>query len=138
MITSSELRIGNILGRTYYNPHPENPSWEIEPCFVAGIQKNHLQISGSLNEKRLLKTGYEGIKPIPITKEWMVKFGMLDIQWCYMFGEYSPYGLIDLELGGYGFVLLKDGFYLHKIEYVHQLQNLYFALKGTELEIKQQ
>lgn len=80
--------------------------------------------------------------PIPLTEEWLLKFGFVEIN----------------EFNGVGFI--QDNFYLWKgnnwdyfyytvvgreqdgvnepsieIKYVHQLQNLYFALKGEELKI---
>jgi len=38
--------------------------------------------------------------------------------------------------GGFAFWIGLDGGYLADMYYVHQLQNLYFALMGEELEIK--
>lgn len=71
---------------------------------------------------------------IPITEEWLLKFGF----------EKEP----KIELENYYF---KDGWlcenysegdggihFIAKCEYVHQLQNLYFALTGKELQLKEQ
>ena len=72
-------------------------------------------------------------KPIPLTEEWLLNFGF--------------YKNIDTELfekGGFQIEIsvLKCLFYLpefgdwHKeIEYVHQLQNLWFALTSEELTL---
>lgn len=78
-------------------------------------------------------------EPIPLIEEWLLKFGFE-----FAFGQaYIPLG--DDNDGH----LLKDpklGWILDDIEgfqiplqpkYVHQLQNLYFALTGNELTIKQ-
>ena len=78
-------------------------------------------------------------KPIPLTEEWLLKFG---------FGN----GVVK---GGFSFDKNKLSIHLkstsypngrtyfnswcileYAIQYVHQLQNLYFALTNTELEIK--
>jgi hypothetical protein len=73
-------------------------------------------------------------KALPLTEEWLIKFG---------FKKNSDNG----DLKG------NDCYYTHKnfkrcislpnfiydgikIKYVHQLQNLYFALTGEELEVK--
>ena len=77
-------------------------------------------------------------EPIPLTEEWLVKFGFEEID-----------GFLTLDLGSfsgarfifwYGDVLnlfCKSDMMLSKqIKYVHQLQNLYFALTGEELTIK--
>ena len=64
--------------------------------------------------------------PIPLTEEWLLKFG---------FRESNKY-LFKYKLG-----LKKRGdnyFYDNiSIKHVHQLQNLYFALTGEELTLKQ-
>jgi uncharacterized protein YukJ len=75
--------------------------------------------------------------PIPITEEWLLKFGFTRIK---SKTTYCDDGFID--------VWNKDGFLLDdkgvlieytenfvRIYYVHQLQNLYFALQGEELSI---
>ena len=91
-------------------------------------------------------------KPIPLTEEWLLKFGFeivhvknkhyiindpngykdshkisilqtLNNQWYIAFSD---------NLGGY-----KDYIPTTKIKYVHQLQNLYFALTNEELTIKE-
>ena len=75
------------------------------------------------------------INPIPLTEEWLVKFGfeLNDSSWEIDNGKY-----VDLQHWG-------DGDYRHVsnrgcciaiIETVSQLQNLYFALTGEELTIK--
>lgn len=88
---------------------------------------------------------FEGVKPIPLDEEWLIKFGF------EQFKEYK-YGnsyikksfYFDLEC------LMLGRFYPNEknsekysmapssitIEFVHQLQNLYFALTGNELTIK--
>jgi len=81
---------------------------------------------------------YEYIQPIPLTEEWLVKFG---------YNKRSTYkkrindklyytdkktGINIIYIGrGYKFTSGRG-----LIKYVHQLQNLYFALTGEELTIK--
>jgi len=78
----------------------------------------------------------EDYKPIPLTEEWLVKLG-------FEKHEFSNYeyckGLFNLahsnKLNPTGmFYEAERGTYL---KHVHQLQNLYFALTGEELTIKQ-
>jgi hypothetical protein len=84
-------------------------------------------------------------EPIPLTEEWLIKFGfdkressvcdafyiginpitkdwLFDIVWLKNMMDYSYEG----------FPFYRNGH--HKIQYVHQLQNLYFALTGEELQ----
>ena len=83
--------------------------------------------------------------PIPLTEEWLVKFGFKE----YIdFGRHT--GIWDLRpLQGFSYdlsdnkvMIMNKGnsqsHWLHdnKIEHVHSLQNLYFALTGEELLAK--
>jgi hypothetical protein len=73
-------------------------------------------------------------KPIPLTEEWLVKFRFVkEIDDLY------------LDLSSSFLIWFNDDEFLHyksnqleticSIKYVHQLQNLYFALTGEELTI---
>lgn len=82
----------------------------------------------------------ENTEPIPLTEEWLVKIGFEK--------RYSGYGAKGYK--GYDFIIedsfdicaFTDGIYYSdcgyklKINHIHQLQNLYFALTGEELAIK--
>ena len=87
-------------------------------------------------------------EPIPLTEEWLLKFGFE-----YKKNNYTHnYRRVDLEglYLDYWVVIRHDpaSWYklahdigkiiaADKIWYVHQLQNLYFALTGEELTIKE-
>lgn len=75
---------------------------------------------------------YEMVKPIPLTDEWLERFGFDDMD----FGLYSI-KQIRLEKDYEGFTI-NIGTYYSIIRHVNQLQNLYFALTGEELQIKEQ
>lgn len=83
-----------------------------------------------------LYTGEENIdswKPIPLTEEWLLKFG-------FKYNKKEMGFLKDnfhIEVRGYGCpVFVYPTFHLTDIKHVHQLQNLYFSLTGEELTIK--
>lgn len=125
---ATELRIGNFI-RTY----GEDVGYrEVKQLLVGGVITN-----GKFPKDQLT---YDLAEGIPLTKEWLVKFGF-DMNE-YKLGEYPFWEVGDFEL-------LYDEekeefFYVHSYEgdkdtpinHVHQLQNLYFALCGVELEIK--
>ena len=75
--------------------------------------------------------------PIPLTEEWLLKFGFEvntpNLRWMHPVLLSEVY---KTESGG--LTLLQNGTHLtnNPILYVHQLQNLYFALTGEELTIK--
>ena len=108
MIKAKELRIGNwMMG---------SEPFQIEPNDIQG-------------EPRW--------KAIPLTEEWLLKFGFeLDIEddGC----QKGKYKVSVSDEGCLFFIYI--GYYHEEIaefKYVHQLQNLYFALTGEELQIKQ-
>jgi hypothetical protein len=70
--------------------------------------------------------------PIFLTEEWLERFGFEKIGgW----DDYEAYILNEVEITINENVPFKN--YLDKeIKHVHQLQNLYFALTGQELELK--
>jgi hypothetical protein len=68
-------------------------------------------------------------KAIPLTEEWLLKFGFEitdNFQTKDRFQTHKQDGIIWFE---YGYIVVE-------LNYVHQLQNLYFALTGEELIIK--
>ena len=79
-------------------------------------------------------------EPIPLTEEWLEKFGY---EWSIFHQAWHRLGFVfDLSERG------VMGYYMHmtkrnneivcpEIIYVHQLQNLYFALTGEELILKE-
>jgi hypothetical protein len=70
-------------------------------------------------------------KPIPLTEEWLLKFGFDKGSYFFSKDGFEFY-LNDGENGNW-YPLVGGSV---KIEYVHQLQNLYFALTGEELTIQ--
>ena len=80
----------------------------------------------------------KNFKPIPITEEWLLRFGFVDnviklnSEWLYL--------KIELNVQNFDNVLIGDnrnGIRLpYKLEFVHQLQNFYHSLTGEELKIK--
>lgn len=87
-------------------------------------------------------TNSDAVQPIPITEEWLLKFGF-EVVRPLTFAIKIPKGENKLELiehpneytviihGEFGMVRLP------MIKYIHDLQNLFFALTHKELELKQ-
>lgn len=73
------------------------------------------------------------ISPIKLTEEWLLKFGLEKYA---ILSELQVWWLHD----GYRFLYQMGDNYHNgqlgiQVKYVHQLQNLYFALTGKELTI---
>lgn len=141
---AKELRIGNLVTDEFYDSfkivievksinneginlivendgeYPEMASYWIEPEYT-----------------------FDKLRPIPLTEEWLLKFGfekdsVNDYNLCV-----TIHGNIFLTAfsDDYKTVYLYQNYematdYAAKVKYVHQLQNLYFALTGEELTIK--
>lgn len=116
-----ETRIGNLVN---FKPNYLNPD---KFCKIEGnISYNHSFVTEIKTGKpfTLLRNA---LHPIELTEEWLLKLG------------FKPF-VKDFTLKGIIIHKRKRGWVLRKsvpeIKYVHQLQNLYFALKGEELELK--
>lgn len=118
-MNASELRIGNKLIRP--NGNIATVTW--------GVIKD-------------IELGDNTYKPIPLTEEWLVKFGWIWNQECNSYEKYPngdarmnlAFKEISVSYTMFNYVikaLIAEGIY-----YVHQLQNLYFSLTGEELETK--
>lgn len=116
------------------------------------------EVSVRLNDGHFpsVKTGVTKISPIPITGEWLERFGFelydydvdeeIDVEE-HETGIYEDYRLLvdgreyyyachihsDQTIQFTMKTTWADYMMLAQIQYVHQLQNLYFALQGVEL-----
>lgn len=117
---ASDFRIGNLVKKSLKSGNGRKVICEIG---YADIQRIH-EDTGSFN--------YD---PIQITEKWLLKFrfekidhridGIIYKKSWLRFNEYFK---VKDWMGGY-----IDS---NNCKYVHQLQNLYFALTGEELTIK--
>ena len=78
----------------------------------------------------------EMFEPIPLTEEWMLKFGFEKHDFYYAINWGINGVLIMKYLVPYSLFAMELGIGFKKtLQYVHQLQNLYFDLTGEELTI---
>jgi hypothetical protein len=122
MLQPSELRIGNWVkfrgnpGQVYHLLRLESESRSEIYITEAGIDQN---------------SSIEDLEPIPLTVEIAEQCGFFQLK------PYQVWSSNELQVQG---MSLKDEIFEYgrgsKILFVHQLQNLYFALTGKELEIK--
>ena len=104
---ATELRIGNLI------QSKENRIFKVTSEDLQFIE------AGSL------------CKPIPLTEEWLLKLGFIKDEILEFYRDDKSNSTIIID---YDFICLLG--YSHvKIKYVHQLQNLYFALTNNEIEI---
>ena len=122
---ANELRIGNYVNINRAHGRGENQIKvkEINLHYLNQVQRNE-----------------KYIEPVLLTEEWLVKFGFVKLDYhrfkikpSHYFDYYYTYSVKDNCFRMY----VEDGIMcLSTIEYVHQLQNLYFALTGFELIIQ--
>lgn len=122
MIKSTELRIGNFL---YYKNTNDLGTVEI-------IHKNHYECRDEFG----MFTPNCKYEPIPLSKEWFEKFGY------YNENRPNHFAKDEMTIDEHTFWDCNGIFIDDKngvrIKYVHQLQNLFFCLRGKELTIKNQ
>jgi len=116
MIKENELRIGN---RLLYHINEDGIEWDI--CTIDWQDIKWIaEDTEWFNKKH---------KPIPLTEEWLLKFGFEVIN--KSFYHYNKKPILDYtkDLNNDWYILINDGEKVY-LKYVHQLQNLYFALTG--------
>jgi hypothetical protein len=121
-IEEKELRIGNFVALS-----------ETDMLFkVESISSTGLDVSNDDEETWI---EIESFEPVPLTEEWLLRFGFEKkrqsgriYDYCYIKNGlyYAP---MDFHRWVYKNKSLEDV----EIKYLHQLQNLHFALTGKEL-----
>jgi len=121
---ANELRVGNFV----YEPLNEN--------------KKAFKVFEIYHEEDYDKINYFNalnFKPVQLTEDWLTNFGFkrikVGIGWVY---EYSNGVVAFSEVINNNKKLFAFNYSTEKynyINYVHQLQNLYFALTGVELQL---
>lgn len=120
MIKSTELRIGN----------------HFEWSELASMGRDYDKVD--FNNIKY----HQFFEPIPLTEEWLIKLGfekIVDNEFTLRYDlKKDPrfdYSLPKHNLKTFGLRFYGSDFF-NVVKYVHQLQNIYFALTNTELEIK--
>jgi hypothetical protein len=128
-LRASELRVGNIttLG------------------VVSLIDQDVFRVVDSEGDS--FKNTWAEIKPIPLTEEWLLKLGFKQcgyemLSWKHetLLPSFDLDGInwADFDEPDYQFLNYKVADEILRIDYVHQLQNLYFVLTGEELKQQEQ
>jgi hypothetical protein len=123
---ANELRIGNYVNV----PNPKQCPFRIDAFEYCSEKFIKVAQEVKINGKEVHPLTWYGkdLEPIPLTEEWLLKFGF----------ENNRLGLFDCikVVEDIGFHIYFIQRHLKEVQYVHQLQNLYFALIGEELTFK--
>ena len=74
-------------------------------------------------------------KPIPLTEEWLLKFGFFKYNNAYVLEKPSE-NIMNFKFSIWNDFTYNSSEFPVELKYVHQLQNLHFALTGTHLKLK--
>jgi hypothetical protein len=127
---AKELRIGNYVNN------------EQRTEIIDGIDQYRVQchLLSDKSRETLYEVPLGLIKPIPLTEEWLLKFGFEYIEEVDVFtlGDFSIRSYLRINSGWSIYwcdeANLKLSYILNDLTNLHQLQNLYFALTGEELQ----
>lgn len=132
----NELRIGN---------------WVFSKTSEANYKVKGIKFNGELwlknkDDSFWESNGIKYIEPIPLTEEWLLKFGFIKEAksefYIEAFSPGHPSARFEIEWRNNGLLLKSryqesnDDLKMRHIKHVHQLQNLFLCLTGTELELK--
>lgn len=131
MVKANELRIGNWIA-----DHVAGGYFQVE-----SIYKNAIGVYRASYRNGSIDCTIDALEEIPLTEEWLNKFGFEKIKKdSYSTGKKVDFNVFILGLFSYNSI--QDNWWYGNFilenppKYVHQLQNLYFALRGQELETK--
>ncbi len=121
MIPKEELRIGNLVHYIGTDDVQVVQGVDQENVFLDCITLDY--------------TEFEEIFPIEITEEWLLRLGFKENSFTTLY-DHTADCLCNIEFSDdETYILYKNGSEIAIFSSVHQLQNLYFALEGKELEL---
>lgn len=132
-ITTSDLRLGNWLYDDINSKLPMR---------VVLIGDNWLQLDFEENRTDAWEISDKKIYPIPLTPEMLKNIGFVKHKLCgydnhfeYRYKDCSDFEITALYDCDFSVLLVGSA---RIIRYVHELQNIYHALTGNELEIRRE
>lgn len=145
MIQANQLRIGNWVYRCFY----PNDLFQIRSISEDRVHSiNTVEVDTNSNTIYSSDCSLSDLNPIPLTEEWLLKFGFIkdedELFNITTFGvegfsinTYTNWHNEEPEVPHYWLRHYQSGT-TPKLHFVHQLQNLYFALTGLELFLQQE
>jgi hypothetical protein len=125
---ANEVRIGNLVEYIDDIDHSQNREWQLNKI-------NDMDITILVNQ-----APHHNYRGIQLTEDWLFKFGfeLEKTPYCKVYSLYREvyfqYFIPKIKNYHYNGLRFQD-FGNEKIKSVHQLQNLFFALTGCELEV---
>lgn len=144
MISAQELRIGNWVKweEQFYGDSDYFQIAYVGTTIGLDISKwNGEGTTQRFQNNPIFSQDIKELFPIELTEEWLLNLG-----WKKREKKNYTYAWYDYVNGCFHIVetikekkfMWHEGFHCVEIKHVHQLQNLYFALCGKELELKKE
>lgn len=122
---ANELRLGNWVN---VQPHAKYAQI-IEIKSVRPDNRDFVRISSPYLDTQF-SVEISQVEPIPLTEEILIKAGFKEEYDGWVFGK-----TIFITKDDDGWHVGNFGFFINSIQYLHDLQNLIFALTGEEIKI---
>ena len=132
MIKARELRIGNLIML-------ETDNFDFkDTIFRLNNVGQYRCTMSEINKSAFITKNTKFLKPIPLTRERLDDFGFDTFQYGGQGNVTNTGTLKDIEVCLIHNTIYRGGYRAinYKLEYVHQLQNFYFATENEELKIK--
>ena len=122
VLKESDLRIGNFIKVISSTKTFDPFITQAKGCDIVRIEEK------SFN--------YWNYEPVVLNEDWLLKFGFkktIGTSECNFTN--GSYNIFINSLGEVNFYFFKESDWYQKLNYVHELQNLYFSLTGSELTV---
>ena len=128
MIKENELRLNNLVMVNYKTDLLSKVTWIQEGSINVTFDRQPDLVNG-------IVCSVSDLIPIPLTEEWLIKFGFRKTWFGYDIIS-TGIEIEPLENEDYTICINANEYHIgENFKYVHQLQNLYFALTNKELEL---
>ena len=138
-MTVNELRIGNIV--QIKNKQAREAACSLD-VYVRGVSDNDMWGDTVLVQNACNENVYEAliknIAPIELTEDVLLKCGFKSVSGDAMVHKINRHFRLEYALGEYVLRIKTDrhdSSYVRVVRSLHQLQNLYFAITGEELDV---
>ena len=126
------IQLNELMGNYFIDYEGKVFKWELVHF--------HLLISAEIDINEMIK------EPIPITEEWLLKFGfekdthidgykVIGKSDCYWIQEMRAVLFLKSDIRDINYPYIDMAGNHIRLDYIHQLQNLYFAITQKELTI---
>lgn len=137
MLNPRELRIGNLVSVF------RNNDWNVVEIATLDIATFDYRVP---EEAAPIPDAYETARPVPITEEWLKRFGFEIDDWPRILrriysGSFSTYFFdVMVTASGYDIIIEHRSTKSRvnvgtRIKHIHHLQNAYFVISGEELKL---